>query len=56
MSSHPPPQRPIKEPSYLDAIVPLVVLIALIAGSVYLFGLGAIEARIAATKPVACSR
>lgn len=43
MSSHPPPPRTIKEPSYLDAIVPLVVLIALIAGSVVLFGLGAID-------------
>lgn len=43
MSSHPPPPRTIKEPSYLDAIIPLVVLIVLIAGSVYLFGLGAID-------------
>ena len=43
MSNHPPPPRATKEPSYLDAIIPLVVLITLIAGSVYLFGLGAIE-------------
>lgn len=43
MSNQPPHSRTIKEPSYLDAIIPLVVLIALIGGSVYLFGLGAID-------------
>lgn len=36
----PSPPRP---PSWLDAIIPLVVLIGLIGGSVMLFGLGAID-------------
>lgn len=43
MTDQPPPSpRPIREPSFLDAIIPLVVLIGLIGGSVYLFGLDAI--------------
>src|SRR5262245_22375273 len=36
------PDQP-KEPSYWDAIVPLVTLIILIAGSVFLFGSGAVD-------------
>ena len=32
-----------KEPSYLDAIIPLVTLILLIAGSVSLFGPAAVD-------------
>lgn len=42
MSNQPPP-RNIKEPSYLDVLIPLVVLIASIAGAVSLFGLEAID-------------
>jgi NhaC family Na+:H+ antiporter len=37
------PQRAIREPSYLDIIIPLVALIILIGGSVYLFGVDAIN-------------
>ena len=33
----------VKEPSYMDAIVPLVILIVLIGGSVFLFGSGAVD-------------
>ena len=36
------PKRVI-DPSYLDAIVPLATLIALVAGSIYLFGLDALD-------------
>lgn len=43
MTSYLPPQRAVKEPSFLDAIIPLVLLILLIGGSVYLFGLDAID-------------
>lgn len=39
----PSPQRPIREPSYLDAFIPLMVLILTVSGSVVLFGLGAID-------------
>jgi Na+:H+ antiporter, NhaC family len=35
--------RSVKEPSYADAIIPAIVLIALIAGGVYLFGLSATD-------------
>mgnify|MGYP006281867619 FL=1 len=34
---------PVREPSFLDAIIPLVLLIVLIGSSVYLFGLNAID-------------
>ena len=37
------PSTPPRPPSWLDAIIPLVVLIGLIGGSVMLFGLGAID-------------
>jgi Na+:H+ antiporter, NhaC family len=42
--SNEPLDRPrnIKEPSYADAIIPLVVLIGLIAASVFLFGIDAV--------------
>lgn len=43
MTHQPVPPRLVKEPSYLDAIIPLVVLIVLIAGSVFLFELNAID-------------
>ena len=43
MADRPIPSRAIKEPSYADAIVPLLTLIILIAGSVYLFGAAAVE-------------
>jgi NhaC family Na+:H+ antiporter len=42
MSYQPPLERRIKEPSYFDAIAPLLLLIVLIGGSVYLFGVDAI--------------
>jgi hypothetical protein len=35
--------RTVKEPSYLDAIVPLVTLTVLIGSSVFLFGINAIN-------------
>lgn len=38
MTDQPPASRPVKEPSLLDVIIPLVVLIVLIGGSVFLFG------------------
>ena len=41
MSDQPKQQRPIKEPSYVDAITPLVTLAILISGSIALFGLDA---------------
>ena len=37
------PAHPIKEPSFADALAPLLVLAALIAAAVALFGLGASE-------------
>jgi len=43
MAYPPPRRRAVREPSILDAIVPLVVLIVLIGGSVYLFGEDAIN-------------
>ncbi len=43
MTDQPPKQRQIREPSYFDAIAPLVVLAVLIAGAVSLFGLSAMD-------------
>ena len=43
MTEQPNPAHPIKEPSFADALAPLLVLAALIAGAVALFGLGASE-------------
>jgi len=43
MTNQAPPTRVTKEPSYADAIIPLVVLIGLIAASVFLFGNDAID-------------
>lgn len=43
MDNQPPPARRIKEPSFLDVIIPLVVLMITIGGAVALFGLAAIE-------------
>ncbi|PSB06769.1 Na+/H+ antiporter NhaC [filamentous cyanobacterium CCP1] len=42
MSYQPPLDRTIREPSYFDAIAPMVLLIVLIGGAVYLFGVDAI--------------
>jgi NhaC family Na+:H+ antiporter len=39
-------RRPVKEPSYADAIIPALTLIVLIAGAVYLFGLDALDGAI----------
>lgn len=41
MTDQPSSTRPIREPSYLDALIPLITLVVLIAGSVTLFGLDA---------------
>ena len=35
--------RTVKEPSYADAIIPLVTLSVLIGGSVFLYGTSAID-------------
>jgi len=35
--------RPTVSPSYADALIPLVSLIGMIAGAIYLFGLGALD-------------
>lgn len=35
--------RVVREPSFADAIIPVVTLIALVAGGVYLFGLDAVD-------------
>lgn len=43
MANLAPTPRPIREPSFLDVLVPIVVLIASIAGAVSLFGLNAIN-------------
>ena len=43
MADQPTESRNIKEPSYWDAIVPLITLIVLIAGSVSLFGSAAVD-------------
>ena len=43
MADQPTESRNIKEPSYADAIVPLITLIVLIAGSVSLFGSAAVD-------------
>lgn len=42
MTPQPPSQRTIKEPSLIDVLIPIAVLISSIAGAVYLFGLDAI--------------
>ncbi|MBD2259345.1 hypothetical protein [Pseudanabaena sp. FACHB-2040] len=38
-----PAPRPIRDPSYLDVLIPLAVLIVSIGGAVSLFGLNAID-------------
>lgn len=43
MSEPPPSSRPIREPSWFDALAPLVLLAAMIMSSVALFGLDAIN-------------
>jgi Na+:H+ antiporter, NhaC family len=43
MENEPLTPRPVKEPSYADAIIPAVTLIVLIAGAVFLFGLNALD-------------
>jgi NhaC family Na+:H+ antiporter len=43
MSDQTSPPRPAREPSYLDALAPLITLMVLIAGSVTLFGLDAVS-------------
>ena len=37
------PAKPAIQPSYADALIPLVSLVVLIAGSIYLFGLDAMD-------------
>jgi Na+:H+ antiporter, NhaC family len=38
-----PGRRPMREPSLADAIIPLITLAVLIAGSLLLFGLDALD-------------
>ena len=42
MAKAPESPRPIRAPSYLDAAIPLLALVALVAASVALFGLDAV--------------
>src|SRR6185312_10985232 len=37
------PSRKIKQPSYLDAVIPLITLVVLIGGAVALFGVDAVD-------------
>jgi hypothetical protein len=39
----PPPGRPVREPSLVDAVVPLLTLAVLIGGALLLFGLDALD-------------
>jgi len=41
----PDEHRRIRQPSLADAVVPLVVLVVLIGGSLLLFGLAALDGR-----------
>lgn len=43
MTSQPPSQNSVREPSYLDVLIPFAVLILSVSGAVSLFGLGAID-------------
>jgi Na+:H+ antiporter, NhaC family len=43
MADQPIASVAVKEPSYLDAAIPLITLVVLIAGSVFLFGRDAVE-------------
>lgn len=43
MTAHPPAPRKVKQPSYLDAVIPLLALIVLVGASVALFGLSAVD-------------
>jgi NhaC family Na+:H+ antiporter len=43
MADDSPSSRNIKEPSYVDAIIPLLMLTVLIGGSVFVFGTDAID-------------
>jgi NhaC family Na+:H+ antiporter len=46
--------KPVASPSYLDAILPIVTLIALIAASVYLYGLDALDGPLQTALVVCC--
>ena len=54
MSEAPGPSRQVKDPSYADAIIPIATLIALVAGSIYLFGLEALDGPLQAALVVCC--
>ena len=43
MSDRPGSPKPVIAPSYADALIPIVALVVLIAGSIYLFGLDAMD-------------
>ena len=43
MADQPSTSRIIKEPSYADAIIPVVTLVVLVAGAIFLFGLAAVD-------------
>src|SRR3982751_4991852 len=47
-------KRPVREPSLLDALIPLVALVVLIGGAIALFGLQALDGPIPAAL-VICS-
>ena len=38
-----PPKKPVREPSYVDALLPLVTLMVLIVSALYLYGLDALS-------------
>lgn len=52
MNDTPEPARPIRPPSYVDAIAPLLLLVALIAGGLSLYGLDALGGPIPAALVV----
>jgi NhaC family Na+:H+ antiporter len=52
MTDAPERKRPIRPPSYLDAIAPLVLLMVLIAGALFLYGLDALGGPIPAALVV----
>ena len=52
--TEPETQRPLREPSVVDAVIPMVTLVVLIGGSLALFGLDALDGPIQAAL-IICS-
>lgn len=50
----PRPTREIREPSLADALIPLISMVALIAGSLLIFGLGALDGPIQVALVASC--